>query len=188
MWFLDSWHNRVGQCHQDHSPRSLDLGKPCSFTSYAMAACMRGHKILLPSSSPSPSSTSSFFYRADHTSHGTDPLEMLWWYVWRRTLSTFSSHLFSKSVLHKIERIQDHHLHHLPTFALIQHAAGTSRLGFAVKVAVLCPGIFRSYPHFRRRSFNVWPWMFFEHCGFRKTLEPLKWYHSFFSSLLGVTE
>ena len=25
-----------------------------------------------------------------------------------------------------------------------------SRLGFAVKVAVLCPGIFRSYPHFRR--------------------------------------
>ena len=26
------------------------------------------------------------------------------------------------------------------------------RLGFAVKVAVFCPGIFRSYPHFRRHE------------------------------------
>ena len=41
------------------------------------------------------------------------------------------------------------------------------RLGFAVKVAVFCPGIFRSYPHFRRHETDRsggrkrWPMGFF---------------------------
>ena len=35
LWMFQlthSLHKRVGQWHQDHSSRSLDLGKPCSFT------------------------------------------------------------------------------------------------------------------------------------------------------------